>query len=175
MVGGEFFFITRFWAGRKSTIWLVLETTLTKFFFLMFSNHPSLLLTSWCQVWNNRLLKRQSYWQETIITWPFKITFSVILMADIFLSVHYFMFCFISKTFVTQLLTTFPLPLVSGRQNVSSPGNEPSVESGAWNLKTTFCMLKPLDTDLFLFLPTWKCCQWNDHFLDKDGNHILRV
>ena len=99
----------RFWAGRNSTIWLVLETTLTKFFFLMFSNHPSLILKSWCQVWNNRLLKRQSYWQETIITWPFKITFSVILMADIFLSVHYFIFYFISKTSVIQLLTTVPI------------------------------------------------------------------
>ena len=31
----------------------------------MFSNHPSLLLTSWFQVWNNRLLKKQSYWQRS--------------------------------------------------------------------------------------------------------------
>ena len=52
-----------------------------------------------------------------------------------------------------QLFTTFPLPLVSGRQNVSSLGNEPSVESGAWNLKTTLSMLKPLDVDFFFFLP----------------------
>ena len=77
----------------------------------------------------------------------------MILMADIFLSVHYFMFYFISKTFVIQLLTMSPLPPSVG-DRMSSPGNEPSVESGAWNLETTFSMLKPLDMDFFLFLPT---------------------
>ena len=102
----------RFWTERKSTVWLVLETTLTKcflFVFFMFSNHPSLHLTSWCPLWNDRLLKKQLLLTEIIITWPFKITFSMILMADILFSVHYFIFYFISKTSVIQLLTTVPI------------------------------------------------------------------
>ena len=75
-------------------------------------------------------------------------------MADIDLSVHCFMFYFISETFVIQLLTTSPSPPSVGDRMLSSPGNEPSVESSAWNLETTFSMLKPLDMDFFLFLPT---------------------